>query len=182
MADAYFSTADSVSESARPMAALFRPRAISVNTSSSRGGSWRSGEALRRRLAESSASTTSASIKTLYLALKVAVYLLLGLQRAGARQHGRLVYGLLTFVVVFQSWHEVEHVVKLAQYLALGVNGTGGVFGQGPGALLALFPIPLLHFAYNTVAYVPALVAFVIMTRRPRAEGSHFGAATAART
>jgi hypothetical protein len=119
---------------------------------------------------------------TLYLALLVAIYLLLGLHRDGPRDHGRLVCGLLTFALVFQSWHEVEHVFKLAQYFALGVNGTGGVFGQGPGALAPRFPIPLLHFAYNTIAYVPALAAFVIMARRPRAEERPVPDAAAART
>lgn len=108
---------------------------------------------------------------TLYLGLLVATYVLLGLHHDGARQYGTLVFGLLTFAVVFQSWHEVEHVFKLAQFFALGwKNGTGGVFGQGPGAIFPLFPIPLLHLAYNTIAYVPALAAFVLMARRTRPE------------
>ncbi len=119
---------------------------------------------------------------SIYLGLLAATYLLLGLHRDGARRYGRLVFGLLTFALVFQSWHEVEHVFKIAQYLTLGVNGTGGIFGKGPGALLPLFPIPLLHFAYNTVAYVPALVAFVIIARLHRAEAPLSTAATAART
>jgi hypothetical protein len=108
---------------------------------------------------------------SLYLGLLVATFVLLGLHREGARRHGRLVFGLLAFALVFQSWHEVEHLLKLGQYVALGgTNGTGGVFGQGPGALFPLFPIPLLHLAYNTVAYVPALAAFVVIARRSRPE------------
>lgn len=109
---------------------------------------------------------------SLYLGLLVATYLLLGLHRDGPRRHGALVFGLLTFALAFQGWHEVEHVFKLAQYFALGVNGTGGVFGIGPGALAPRFPIPLLHLAYNTVAYLPALAAFAITARQPRSAGS----------
>lgn len=104
---------------------------------------------------------------TVYLALLAATFVLLGLPKNAARL-GTIVSGSLTFALVFQSWHEVEHVFKIAQYFALGVNGTGGVFGQGPGALMPLLPIPLLHLAYNTVAYVPALVAFIAITRASR--------------
>jgi hypothetical protein len=106
---------------------------------------------------------------TLYLGLLVATFVLLGLHRDGARRYGRLVFGLMAFALVFQTWHEIEHIFKLAQFFALGgKNGTGGVFGQGPGALFGLFPIPFLHLAYNTIAYVPALAAFVLIARRTR--------------
>jgi hypothetical protein len=103
-----------------------------------------------------------------YLLLLAATYVGLGLSRDGAARRGGLVYGLTSFALVFQSWHEIEHVFKLAQYFELGVNGTGGVFGVGPGSIRPLVPIPLLHFAYNTVAYAPALTAFVILIRRAR--------------
>ncbi len=100
---------------------------------------------------------------SLYLALLAAVFLLLGLHREGPSEHGRLVAGLVTFAAAFQMWHELEHVFKLTQYLALGVNGTGGILGQGPGAIAPLFPIPILHLAYNTAAYLPALAAFAVL-------------------
>jgi hypothetical protein len=63
-------------------------------------------------------------------------------------------------------WHELEHVFKLVQYVILDVNGTGGIFGRGPGGLVRLFPIPVLHLVYNTIAYGPALVSFAILIRR----------------
>jgi hypothetical protein len=109
---------------------------------------------------------------SLYLGLLVAVFLLLGLQRDGVSPHGRLVAGLVTFALGFQMFHELEHVFKITQYFALHVNGTGGIFGQGPGALLPTFPIPLLHLAYNTVAYVPAVAAFVLLVSRAEATSS----------
>lgn len=103
---------------------------------------------------------------TTYLALLVTVYVLLGLHREGLHPYGRLVAGLLTFALAFQMWHELEHVFKVVQYVALGTNGTGGILGQGPGALAPLLPIPLLHLAYNTIAYLPALAAFVLLHRK----------------
>jgi hypothetical protein len=108
---------------------------------------------------------------TLYLGLLIAVFVLLGLHEDGPRAVGPLVTGLITFALAFQMWHELEHVFKLVQYFALGVNGTGGVFGLGPGAVFPLVPIPLLHLAYNTVAYAPALAAFVILVRQLPAAG-----------
>jgi hypothetical protein len=103
---------------------------------------------------------------SLYLGLLIAVFALLGLHRDGPTEHGRLVAGLLTLALAFQMWHELEHVFKLTQYFALHLNGTGGILGQGPGAIVPLYPIPLLHLAYNTVAYVPALAALILLLRR----------------
>ena len=103
---------------------------------------------------------------SLYLGLLIAVFVLLGLHRDGPGEHGRLVTGLVTFALVFQMWHELEHVFKLTQYFALHINGTGGILGQGPGAIAPLFPIPLLHLAYNTVAYAPAVAAFILLVGR----------------
>lgn len=104
---------------------------------------------------------------TLFLVLLAAVYLRLDLDTEGPRVHGRAVFGLLTFALAFQVWHELEHVFKLAQYLELHhLNGTGGILGLGPGALRPTFPIPLLHLAYNSIAYFPALAAFALLVRR----------------
>lgn len=103
---------------------------------------------------------------SLYLALLVSVFLLLGLHRDGPSAWGPLVAGLVTFSLAFQMWHELEHVFKLVQYLVLGANGTGGILGRGPAGLVPLFPIPILHLGYNTVAYLPALVAFIALVRR----------------
>ena len=105
---------------------------------------------------------------TIYLALLATVYVRLGLHRPGPNAYGRLITGLLTFALAFQMWHELEHVFKVVQYVALGVNGTGGIFGRGPGALVPIVPIPLLHLGYNTVAYLPALAAFVLFRERTR--------------
>jgi len=50
-----------------------------------------------------------------------------------------LVFGLVTFVLVFQSWHFVEHAVKLEQRFVKGCV-------SGPGILGYYFDPTLLHF------------------------------------
>jgi hypothetical protein len=60
---------------------------------------------------------------------------------------------------VFQLWHMLEHAVKIAQYMSLGIDGTGGILGAAPGGLLPVFSVPLLHFTYNLCVYVPILFA-----------------------
>ncbi len=71
---------------------------------------------------------------------------------------------LLTTVVVLQIWHVFEHVVKMIQYVQFGgVNGVGGVFGSGPGGILPLAPIPLLHLGYNLAVYVPFVAALMFL-------------------
>src|SRR5262249_47865026 len=64
---------------------------------------------------------------TVFLALLVLTYVRLGMHRPeGRQQYGALAYYLLTFAVIFQSWHELEHVVKLVQYFALNHNNAVG--------------------------------------------------------
>jgi hypothetical protein len=97
-----------------------------------------------------------------FLALLIATYVLLGMHRSGTRREfGTMVFALLTFAVVWQSWHELEHIVKLYQYYTLGyINNVGGILAIGPGAILPLFNNVWLHFWYNTIAYVPIVIAY----------------------
>jgi hypothetical protein len=105
-----------------------------------------------------------------YFALLVLVCVQLGLVRDGPSRVGRLVFGLLVFTLFFQGYHVVEHVAKMVQYLQLGMqNGTGGILGTGPGAVVPLFPVALLHLGYNLMAYLPAALAFVLLLRPPKA-------------
>lgn len=99
----------------------------------------------------------------LVLGLLVATFVLLGFHRDGARRYAVPAFGLLTVALVWQTWHGVEHVAKILQYLQLGLqNGTGGVLGAGPGGLVPLFNIPWLHFWYNTVFFGIVLAAFLL--------------------
>jgi hypothetical protein len=99
---------------------------------------------------------------TVFLALLIATYVLLGLNRGTRREFGSLVFVLLTFAVVWQTWHELEHIVKLYQYYTLGYNNAvGGILAVGPGAILPLFNNMWLHFWYNTIVYVPIVIAYL---------------------
>jgi hypothetical protein len=67
----------------------------------------------------------------------------------------QLIYGLVTFVLVFQSWHFIEHAVKLDQHFVNGCVSCPGILGH-------YFDVILLHFTYNAVVYVPLVVVFTI--------------------
>ena len=63
----------------------------------------------------------------------------------------RLIYGLVTFVLLFQSWHFIEHAVKLDQHFVDGCISCPGILGY-------YFNVILLHFTYNAIVYLPLLV------------------------
>lgn len=92
----------------------------------------------------------------LYLGLVVAVWV--SFIKTPFRKMN-LVYGLVIFVLVFQSWHFVEHAVKLEQHFVKGCVSCPGILGY-------YFDPILLHFAYNTIVYVPLVVVFVILQYR----------------
>ena len=87
---------------------------------------------------------------------------LLGVVYAGCRRdravvpmnHDRVMW-LLQVSFVFQIWHTIEHVVKMWQYYTLGVNGTPGILGYW-------IPVVYLHLGYNTLLYLPVVLAFFI--------------------
>ena len=89
----------------------------------------------------------------LYLGLVAAVWI--SFTKTPIRKMN-LIYGLLTFVLVFQSWHFIEHAVKLEQHFVNGCISCPGILGY-------YFDPILLHFAYNTIVYVPLIVVFVIL-------------------
>jgi hypothetical protein len=61
----------------------------------------------------------------------------------------------MTFGLIFEGYHFVEHVFKIVQFLDTGMNGTPGILGH-------FFNLVWLHFVYNTIAYVPLLMVFFI--------------------
>jgi hypothetical protein len=89
-----------------------------------------------------------------FLALLGLAYL--GCRRAGAiPRRSSLVIGLLTLALLAQSYHFVEHTVKMAQFLESGRNGTPGILGNW-------LPIVWLHFGFNTLIYLPVVAAFLL--------------------
>jgi hypothetical protein len=79
---------------------------------------------------------------------------IIGLRQPGAvPRHRTLVLGLLTLTLVGQSYHSVEHVMKIAQFLETGRNGTPGILGEW-------FPVVWLHFWINTALLAPLVTVF----------------------
>ena len=75
--------------------------------------------------------------------------------RAAVPTRRTLVLRLLGGALAFQAFHTVEHVVKMVQYVQLGMNGTPGIFGYW-------VPVVYLHLGYNTLALAPVLAAFFL--------------------
>lgn len=66
-----------------------------------------------------------------------------------------LVFWLMTFALVFQSYHMVEHAFKIAQFLETGINGTPGILGN-------VFNGVWLHAFFSTVLSVAVAMAFFL--------------------
>lgn len=61
--------------------------------------------------------------------------------------------GILVGTVALQSYHVVEHSVKLAQFLTTGMQGTPGITGMHIGGVI-------FHALMNTAVFVPVVVVF----------------------
>lgn len=101
-----------------------------------------------------------------FLGLLMGAYV--GLRRSNAiPRNGSLVLGLLTFAVIGQGYHAIEHVVKMIQFLETGRNGTPGMLGNW-------LNVVWLHFWFNTVLGAPVVAAFFV-GRFDRALGRDLG-------
>jgi hypothetical protein len=101
-------------------------------------------------------------IEPVHMVYNAAFLLLIGLVWVGCRRdfgaiprRGPLVTRLLAIAFVFQTWHSIEHVVKMWQYVETGLNGTPGILGYW-------IPVVFLHLGYNTALYVPVVLAFFL--------------------
>jgi hypothetical protein len=99
-------------------------------------------------------------VEPVHMVYNVLFLILIGAVYAGCRRdrsvipaNPQAVMRLLQVSFVFQIWHSVEHVVKMYQYIETGLNGTPGILGYW-------IPVVFLHFGYNTLLYVPIVVAF----------------------
>jgi hypothetical protein len=98
-------------------------------------------------------------LEPVHFAYNLTFLILLGLAAVGLRQpravprRQALVLALLTLTLVGQSYHTVEHVVKMAQFLETGRNGTPGILGEW-------IPVVWLHFWINTALLVPVVAMF----------------------
>jgi hypothetical protein len=70
------------------------------------------------------------------------------------RRSGNQVPLALSFVVWFQGYHEIEHIVKMIQYYAYGITvGPKGILGY-------VFPLIWLHFWLNLIVLFLIAAAF----------------------
>jgi hypothetical protein len=76
-------------------------------------------------------------------------------QRGAIPRNARMVLTLLGLALAAQSYHSVEHLVKIDQFLETGRNGTPGILGQW-------LPVVWVHFWFNTLIYLPLVAAFLI--------------------
>lgn len=65
---------------------------------------------------------------------------------------------LLVATVALQSYHVLEHGVKLSQYFALGHDDTPGMIGQ-------FVPVILAHFAINVIVFTPLMASWMLWRR-----------------
>jgi hypothetical protein len=56
--------------------------------------------------------------------------------------------------LALQSYHMVEHVVKIRQHIETGIQGTPGILGP-------FFDIALLHYYLNVIVYLPIVLVFL---------------------
>ena len=93
------------------------------------------------------------AFNTLYLGTLIMVFLGWLVFGGQVSNRPKLLGGVLLFALVVQIYHQVEHTVKLVQFLEAMVQGTPGILG-------AHFDGVIVHFVMNAVVYLPALVVF----------------------
>ncbi len=77
----------------------------------------------------------------------------------------------LWLTVLIAGWHELEHIIIMASYLATGQAGTPGLLSKG-GLLGGGLPLvrPDLHFVYNLIETTPLVIAFVYQLKHSHDE------------
>jgi len=95
-------------------------------------------------------------IEPVHLAYNSAFLLLIALSFwLGHFRTRSLPFWLMSFALLFQGYHATEHVFKILQFLETAMNGTPGILGH-------FFNLVWLHFTYNTIVYIPILLAFFL--------------------
>lgn len=96
------------------------------------------------------------TFNTLYWLGLIAVFFGSGMHRAGhpARRKALVFWGFLLGGVAVQSYHQIEHFVKIYQHLTVGCEPCPGILGY---ALDGIY----LHFTLNTIILIFPLAAFI---------------------
>jgi hypothetical protein len=72
--------------------------------------------------------------------------------------------------LLIAGWHEAEHLIIMAKYLATGRQGTPGLLATGGAIGGGVLPRPDLHFLYNIVETAPLVGGFFYQLRRSHDE------------
>src|SRR5205085_5049059 len=70
-------------------------------------------------------------------------------------RRGMAAWWLLVVAMLLQSYHVLEHVFKIVQFIDTGRNGTPGILGNA-------FDLVWLHFTFNTITLLPLIAAFFL--------------------
>lgn len=70
------------------------------------------------------------------------------------RARGTALFYIFVAGVVIQSYHMIEHVVKIIQHIQTGVQGTPGILGN-------FINLILFHFSINLVVLILVIIPFV---------------------
>lgn len=89
------------------------------------------------------------------LYLGTLIYVMLGWLNFGGQvcRNQKLCAAMLITTVAVQTYHVLEHSVKLAQFIASGMQGTPGIAGMH-------FDGVIFHALMNTAVFLPVVVVF----------------------
>lgn len=65
---------------------------------------------------------------------------------------------LLITVLILQTWHFIEHSVKLYQHLTINCKSCPGILGND-------YNLILLHLFYNSIVFIPLVLVYSIIIR-----------------
>ncbi len=90
-----------------------------------------------------------------YLGLIVVTWLLF---RNKITKYNSAITGLFVFAIGSESWHFIEHSIKLEQHFVQGCVSCPGILG-------VYFDPVMLHFVYNIVVFAPYVAVFFLLNR-----------------
>lgn len=108
-----------------------------------------------------------------HLIFNAAYLILLGLvwiaYKRGERKSGaplpslRTPLSLIGITILIQSYHVIEHIIRVGMHLQTGCEPCPGILGRFVDGVY-------LHFAFNTVIFfLPLIVALMLLRKRPEA-------------
>jgi hypothetical protein len=95
-----------------------------------------------------------AAFNTGYGIALIVVFLAIGLHRRASRiLVGTGIWALFVALIALESWHVVEHIVRVSQHLVSGCQPCRGIFGQ-------VTDVVYLHTFYNASVTIGSFVLY----------------------